>query len=375
MTSRGPTVSATEFARLSGVDRERLRTWERRHGFPSPVRAGKGSRRYAIADLGAVVAVRRNVESGMPVAEAVAAAHRDGEVLAAPGGETLVALAEAAPAPALILTGPRPVRVAYLNVAARGVAGAPAPGTELGEDIAPSGLAEAFTAARPRRAERPGWSGAPAVPVLLVPLPAAPGGPAAVAGDDGAPRGEREARDALERLERGHHATVAASDRRAHLLETCSLVADRLRRLSGVEALVASTELLVRRLDALDSALAPYMAGQLVLGRSTRGMLGPEMVTVAAHPELGRAITEGEVGWLGAQAAAALGAPDGVDVLVAPVISAGEPLAILVLLFEAQFELEEDLCRALAIVSAALGFALHQEQLLDAAGARRAPAN
>ena len=58
------------------------------------------------------------------------------------------------------------------------------------------------------------------------------------------------------------------------------------------------------------------------------------------------------------------------DVLVVPVVSAGEPLAVLVLLFAEEVELEEDLCRALSIVSAALGFALHQEQLLDAAGVR-----
>ena len=34
-----PTISAGRFAEMTGVSRERLRTWERRHGFPRPVRA------------------------------------------------------------------------------------------------------------------------------------------------------------------------------------------------------------------------------------------------------------------------------------------------------------------------------------------------
>src|SRR6195952_6005146 len=54
----GQTVSATRFSQLTGVSRERLRTWERRHGFPQPVRVGSGPRRYAIADTARVLAVR-----------------------------------------------------------------------------------------------------------------------------------------------------------------------------------------------------------------------------------------------------------------------------------------------------------------------------
>ena len=46
----GQTVSATEFAELTGVSRERLRTWERRFDFPRPARVAHGPRRYALAD-------------------------------------------------------------------------------------------------------------------------------------------------------------------------------------------------------------------------------------------------------------------------------------------------------------------------------------
>src|ERR671931_195801 len=43
----GQTLSATRFAQLTGMSRERLRTWERRYGFPEPRRGGPGARRYA----------------------------------------------------------------------------------------------------------------------------------------------------------------------------------------------------------------------------------------------------------------------------------------------------------------------------------------
>jgi hypothetical protein len=50
------TVTATRFAALTGVSRERLRTWERRYGFPEPHRTDAGPRRYAVEDVQRVVA-------------------------------------------------------------------------------------------------------------------------------------------------------------------------------------------------------------------------------------------------------------------------------------------------------------------------------
>lgn len=361
MSLRGPTISASEFARLSGVDRERLRTWERRHGFPSPVRPGGGSRRYAVADLGEVVAVRRAVECGTPLAEAVAAVRGSHAGEAGMPEAALAAATEAAPVPVVVVRGPEPLEVAYLNAAARRLGAAPAPGLPLGEDAAPAGLREAFATQRPRRATRPDRRGGRAVPVLLVPL-SVPG--ALVAVYDLEPEGEHEAREELASLERERANTRAEDERRGHLLETCSLVADRLRHLGGVEALTACTELLVRRLDAVDTALAPYMAGQLVIGRSTRGLLGPEMITVAAHEDLARVMTRAEVAWAGPTASRAFGAPEDLAVMVVPVLSAGEPLAVLAVLFEEEIALDPDVRRALEVVSTALGFALHQEQLV-----------
>src|SRR3954453_9629408 len=71
--SGGQTVSATRFAELTGVSRDRLRTWERRHGFPEPVRVGSGPRRYALADAARVVSVLHAARPGTPLPEAIAA--------------------------------------------------------------------------------------------------------------------------------------------------------------------------------------------------------------------------------------------------------------------------------------------------------------
>ena len=70
------TLSAARFAELTGVTRERLRTWERRHGFPRPVRSGTGPRRYAASDASRVIAVREAAEAGVPVARAIKQARR-----------------------------------------------------------------------------------------------------------------------------------------------------------------------------------------------------------------------------------------------------------------------------------------------------------
>jgi hypothetical protein len=125
----GQTLSATDFAELTGVARERLRTWERRHGFPEPVRSHGGARRYAVDDVARVVAVRRAVEAGTPVTAAVAAAGPPPDDGVSAG--TRSALAEHAPVAVVVLSGPEPLRVEWVNALVRHRPGAPAAGDEL----------------------------------------------------------------------------------------------------------------------------------------------------------------------------------------------------------------------------------------------------
>src|SRR5918997_931743 len=113
MVRGGQTISATDFAALTGVSRERLRTWERRHGFPRPVRAHGGARRYAVDDVARVVAVRRAVESGVPIPSAIDATDLPAD--AGISGGARGSLAVHAPVAVVALSGPETLRVEFVN--------------------------------------------------------------------------------------------------------------------------------------------------------------------------------------------------------------------------------------------------------------------
>ena len=102
------TVSATECARLTGISRERLRTWERRHGFPVPRRVASGPRRYELADIAALISVRRAVDGGIPVPEAIARVSDGARGI--PEASALAEGLDAAPLPTLLIAGPQPAQ-------------------------------------------------------------------------------------------------------------------------------------------------------------------------------------------------------------------------------------------------------------------------
>src|SRR3954462_11754274 len=143
----GQTVSATRFAQLTGVSRERLRTWERRYGFPAPQRVGDGPRRYAIDDVGPVVAVRQAAGGGGPLARAIARV-RSGAAADPPPASTFAALVEALPVPVVVLSGPEPMRIECGTAARRPPPDGPRPGRELTDEV-------------------PGFAGTPAQNALL----------------------------------------------------------------------------------------------------------------------------------------------------------------------------------------------------------------
>src|SRR5262245_10394283 len=120
----GQTVSATRFAALTGVSRDRLRTWERRYGFPAPQRVGNGPRRYLLEDIQRVVAVRRAAETGVPIPHAIERTHSD-EAPDHIAAHTFAALVEHAPVPVAVVSGPAPLRVEFVNGALRALSGAP----------------------------------------------------------------------------------------------------------------------------------------------------------------------------------------------------------------------------------------------------------
>jgi hypothetical protein len=371
----GHTVSATEFATLTGVSRERLRTWERRFGFPDPARSGLGPRRYALADAPRVVAVRRAAEQGVPLTRAIeTAVHETAPVVT---DRTLAAMVAAAPTPALVVSGPQPLRVDYANMPLRllpddGV------GTELddlpwfpGSDLERT-LQTLFASDAPAlECTHPPWSGeAGTSRSLAYRLPVEPGAPPTVAviGIDRA-QDRRTRRDL--NAARTELARIRVREaRQSRWLALAAALAERFQNEAGNAVLTSITDTLVRRLSAVDAGIAVYMAGELALGTSSRGLLGPRMVTVTGFADLAALMHAGRPGWLSAAAGGAFGAPAGLHSLAVPITVVGERLGLLLLVFDEPTELDDDARQLLAVVSAGLGFTLLRDLLV--ASAKRA---
>lgn len=366
----GQTVSATEFATLTGVSRERLRTWERRFGFPLPARVGGGPRRYLVADAPRVVAVRRAAEQGVPIARAIEAAEI---VDGAPVSDgMLAALVASAPTPLLVIGGPSPLQILYANAVLPSFpAGAGGrrldalpwfPGSEL-ERV----LRTLFATDAPAlECSHPPWGGGDmAARSLAYRLPPEPGVQPAVAlvGIDRA-QDRRTRRDLIDA--RGELARVRVRmERQTRFLALAAALAERFQREAGDAVLAATADTLVRRLGAVDAGIAIYMGGELALGTSSRGLLGPRMVTVTGYDDLAALMQTGAPGWLSPVAGGAFGAPAGLHCLALPVTVVGETLGLLLLVFDEPTELDGDARQLLTVVSAGLGFTILRDRLVE----------
>lgn len=365
----GHTVSATEFSALTGVSRERLRTWERRFGFPEPARVARGPRRYALADAARVVAVRRAAEQGVPLSRAIASA------AAEPGttvtDATLASMVAAAPTPALVISGPQPLRVVYANMPLRLLPGDGDrtvldglpwfPGSDLERT-----LQTLFASDAPAlECTHPPWSGdAGASRSLAYRLPHDAGAAPTVAliGIDRA-QDRRTRRDLT--AARAELARIRVREaRQARWLALAAALAERFQQEAGDAVLGSITDTLVRRLGAVDAGIAVYMAGELALGTSSRGLLGPRMVTVTGYTDLAAQMHAGRPGWLSAEAGGAFGAPAGLHSLAVPITVVGERLGMLLLVFDEPTEIDDEARQLLAVVSAGLGFTLLRDLLL-----------
>jgi MerR family transcriptional regulator, light-induced transcriptional regulator len=370
----GQTVSATEFARLTGVSRERLRTWERRYDFPRPARVGHGPRRYALADAARVVAVRRAAEQGVPLPQAIedSSAPRAVDVSAAMLGR----VASASPLPIVLVSGPEPLRVLWVNEPERPLGSGFGPGLELdalpwflGSDLERT-LRTLFAGdQRMLECSHPAWDGSEATErSLAYRLPAEAGEPPAVA-LVGLSRGdERVARRELAARERELEQVRLHNERHRRWIALASTLAERFQRDADDSLLATVATTLVRGLGAADAGIAVYVAGELALGSSSRAVLGPRMVTVTGYDELVAMMHNGSPGWLAPATGAAFGVPDGLHALAVPVTVVGETLGLLVLVFDEPVELDDDARRMLTVVSAGIGFTLLRDRLV--AGAR-----
>ena len=373
----GQTVSATRFAEMTGVSRERLRTWERRYGFPEPVRVASGPRRYAVTDAPRVVAVRFAAQAGTPLDVAIAAA-RGAEPPDAPPDAAFRAVVEHAPVPVALVSGPEPLVLAWANGALRQIEGAPAPGEALraitGSPRAGALLQEHFTRdLRSAEVEHPPWGGSVTAPgsaavsarSIVYRLPVAPGEEplAAIVGIE--TRGEHEARAALGRAELRLAGLERRAERHERWLDALGALAAEFQHEPGPDVIASALDVLIRQTQAVDVGLASYVSGRLALHGTRRGALGATAVTVAAHPQVGRALRDVEGAWLDEPTARSLGVPEGLHAVGVPVAVAGEVLGLLVMVFDEVEPLDDDNRRLLSAISAAIGFALLRDRLVS----------
>ncbi len=361
---------------MTGVSRERLRTWERRHGFPRPVRAAGGPRRYRVSDAARVVAVREAAESGVPVARAISIARKTRTAGAAGiDAGTASPLVTQLPLPLAIVAGPEPLVVEFVNEVAksRSQLRAGEPLLEVAPELADGPLHDALLRAfagrgGPVEVEHPPWSGPREglQRTLLFRLPARPELPPACAFVSIDAERERRDREELGVLIGEHERQTAAAMLRGELMRSAAQVTERLRNDDGPAVLRAAMAAIREHLGALDAGLALYMAGELVLGSSTAGMMGPSMVLVAAHGQLGRVLRESRPTWLEGEAVRAFGAPSGMHCLAAPVLVAGETVGMVMILFGNRVDVSGDARRFLDIVLGPIGFALIRDRFLEA---------
>jgi MerR family transcriptional regulator, light-induced transcriptional regulator len=366
----GQTVSATEFAELTGVSRERLRTWERRFEFPCPARVGRGPRRYALADAPRVVAVRRAAEQGVPLRRAIADAA--GAAAAGVDGGTLAATLAVAPIPVVLVSGPEPLRVTWVNGLLQVTPGAVAPGEQLdalswfmGSDLERTvrTLFAGDTAAL--ECAHPAWAGGGAVErSVAFRLPAEAGEPPAVALVGIDRDEERRARREVGELQQELSRVRVREQRRQRWLALAASLAERFQHETGEALLGATVDTLVRRLGAVDAGVALYVAGQLALGATSRGLLGPHMVTVTRYDDLATLMQHSRPEWLAPATAGAFGVHAGLHCLAVPIGVVGERLGVLLIVFDELAALDEDIRNLLQIVAAGLGFTVLRDRFV-----------
>jgi MerR family transcriptional regulator, light-induced transcriptional regulator len=332
-----------------------------------------------VADAARVVAVRRAADEGVPLAQAIADARVERLPVASPA--MLADVTAAAPIPIVLVAGPEPLQVSYVNAPLH-APGAIAVGYELGalpwfmgSDLERtlrtlfSGETDALECVHPA------WTGEEATArSIAYRLPVGPGATPTVA-VVGLDRDEmRETRRELGELRRELRRAQARGERQRRWLALAAALAERFQRDAGEALLGTTVDTLVRRLGAVDAAIAVYVAGELALGGSDRGRLRPRVVPVTGFDDLAALTHAGRPGWLSPATGAAFGVPEELHSLVVPITVVGERLGILLLVFEQADELDEDVRRILQVVSAGLGFTILRDRLV-ASGRGAAPSS
>jgi MerR family transcriptional regulator, light-induced transcriptional regulator len=357
------TISAAEMVRLSGVGRERLRTWERRHGFPTPVRCENNVRRYVAEDVRHVIAVSRAVDRGVPLVAAIEQTleARDDE----PQLSSLGAALDHAPTPAIAVSGPEPLTVIWANGQTQAAPEAPAIGSDLLDAVPSFGVAAKSAIQRlligegtdtgivthtdwvgtfPVERRSIAWRIPPQASeeavVVLIQLPDAVG-----AGALPVPVVDQSA----------VWASATRDARRA------------LQQEAGLGSAQRALGELVRGTGGLDAFLATCHHGRLRTATSVRGTMPARTLELAAGSDIVRAITDAEIDWLGESSLRLLGAPSRSEAVLIPILSGGESIGAMILLFPAELALPDMARELLLTLATTVGTVLQREHHAAAA--------
>ncbi|MBO9534333.1 MAG: MerR family transcriptional regulator [Solirubrobacteraceae bacterium] len=362
------TISAAEMVRLSGVGRERLRTWERRHGFPTPVRCENNVRRYVAEDVRHVIAVSRAVDRGVPLVTAIEQALEAREE--EPTLASLGAALDHAPTPAIAVSGPEPLNVIWANGPTQAAPEAPVVGSDLLEAVPTFGAAAKSAIQRLLIGEgaetgivtHTDWVGTFPVERRSIAwrIP---------------PEASEEAVVVLIQLPEAVGAAglpVPSVDQAAVWASATRDARRALQQESGLGSAQRALGELVRGTGGLDAFLATCHHGRLRTATSVRGTMPARTLELPTGCDIISAIGDGQIDWLGESSLRLLGAPSRSQAVLVPVISGGESIGAMVLMFPTELALP-DLARELLLTLATtIGTVLQREHHAAAAEHARA---
>ncbi|MEH3052966.1 MAG: MerR family transcriptional regulator [Patulibacter minatonensis] len=353
------TISAIEMSRLSGVGRERLRTWERRHGFPTPLRTANGMRRYYAEDVRRVLAVARMVENGSPLADAIQmclGADAEGASV-----ESLGSVLDDAPIPAIALRGSSPLTVAW---ASRATIMAPE-AISVGDDllhavpnfgaVAVSRIQQLLVGDDSQAAviEHGDWVGAfPASRRSLAwrVAPTASGEPMVVLMQ-------------LADEQVVEQPFTLQSSRLATWMGALRDAGDVLREQGGVASVQRAVAQLVRSTGAMDGFIGTCRGEDLRSASSVRGVFPSRSIPLEPGGDVLTALGEGSFAWLGARTRRQLKTPTRSRILIVPMQAGGSVVGGLFLVYPDELELCEVTKELLRGFATSLAITLQRESL------------
>lgn len=362
------TISAAEMVRLTGVGRERLRTWERRHDFPQPVRCRNNVRRYPAEDVRHVISVSRAVDQGVPLNEAIeqTLSHRHDDASLGSLGAAL----DHAPTPAIAISGPEPLTVVWTNGATTAAPEAPEVGSNLVDDMAAFGPSARAAIQRlligegsdvsvvthtdwigtfPAERRSVAWRVPPEMSmeavVVLVQLPEGTQARPAAGGAHGSSAVEQTA-------------VWGAAAREAR---------KALQQEPGLGSAQRALSELVKGTGGADAFLATFHGGQMRTATSVRGSIPPQTLPLSGECDVARAIADAEVDWVGPSTLRQLGVPPRMEAIVVPIIAGREAIGGMFLLFPDELPLADVTRELLQSLATTIGAVLQREHHAAAA--------